>query len=139
MGPRRGSPACGSPRRASAAYRSGRSVRSARTRGTRVRYRLSEAARVRFRVQRALAGRRVRGQLPAARPATTAAGRACKRYRTLRGSFSHKGKAGRNRFKFSGRLARRKLRPAKYRLVATAKDTAGNRSTPKRKRFRIVR
>ena len=57
----------------------------------------------------------------------------CKRYRTLSGSFSHKGKAGRNRLKFSGRLARRKLRPAKYRLVATAKDTAGNRSTPKRK------
>jgi hypothetical protein len=120
------------------AYRSGRSVRSARTRGTRVRYRLSEAARVRFRVQRALAGRRVRGQCR--RPTRNNRGRPrCKRYRTLRGSFSHQGKTGRNRFKFSGRLARRKLRPAKYRLVATAKDTAGNRSSPKRKPFRIVR
>jgi hypothetical protein len=121
-----------------AAYRSGPSVRSTRTRGTKVRYRLSETARVRFRVLRAVAGRRVRGRCR--RPTRINRGRTrCKRYRTVRGSFSHNGRAGRNRFRFSGRLARHKLRPAKYRLVATAKDTAGNRSTPKRKRFRIVR
>jgi hypothetical protein len=121
-----------------AAFPSGPSVRQARTRGTRVTYRLSETATTTFRVQRVLPGRRVRGRC--VRP--TRANRdkpRCKRYRTLRGRFRHAGAAGLNRFRFSGRLAGRKLRPGSYRLVATAKDAAANTSKPVRRSFRIIR
>jgi hypothetical protein len=121
-----------------AAFSSGPSVRSAGARGTRVSYRLSEAARATFRVQRALAGRRVDGRC--VRPTRANRGKPpCERYRTLRGSFSHRGTAGLNRFRFSGRLAGRKLRPGGYRFVVTAKDAAGNTSRPVRSLFRIIR
>ena len=121
-----------------AAFSSRPSMRRARARGTRVSYRLSEAATATFRVQRVLAGRRVRGHC--VRPSRANRGRRrCTRYRTLRGSFSHTGTAGRNRFRFSGRLRGRKLRPGRYRLVATATDAAANRSDPVRRLFRIIR
>jgi hypothetical protein len=58
---------------------------------------------------------------------------------TLRGAFTHRGKAGRNRFKLTGRLNGRKLAPGRYRLRAVATDPAGNSGSPKRSRFRIVR
>ena len=121
-----------------AAFPSGPSVRGARARGTRVSYRLSEAATATFRVQRALAGRRVRGRC--VRPTRANRGKPrCTRYRTLRGSFSHTGTPGLNRFRFSGRLAGRKLRPGHYRLVAVAEDAAANKSEPVRRLFRIIR
>jgi hypothetical protein len=56
----------------------------------------------------------------------------------LRGSFKHIGKAGTNSFKFTGRLAGKALKPGSYRLVAVARDAAGNASSVKRARFRIV-
>jgi hypothetical protein len=37
----------------------------------------------------------------------------------MRGSFTRAGSAGANSFRFTGRLARRTLKPAKYRLTAT--------------------
>jgi hypothetical protein len=121
-----------------AALSSGPSVRNSAARGTRVKYRLSEAATATFRVKRELTGRRVRGRC--VRPTRANRGRPrCKRYRTLRGSFSHIGTAGLNRFKFTGRLARRRLRRGHYRLVATATDAAANESTPARRSFRIIR
>jgi hypothetical protein len=121
-----------------AAFPSGPSVRAARTLGTVISYRLSKAAIVTFRVQRALRGRRVAGRCVAP---TRANGTkpSCTRYRKLRGSFRHNGKAGLNRLLFSGRLAGRKLRPGRYRLVSTAQDAAGNKSRPVRRLFRIIR
>ncbi len=91
-----------------------------------------------FRVERAAKGRRVGRRC---RPQTrrNRSRRPCRRYVTLRGSFRRAGKAGANRFRFTGRLRRRKLRPGSYRLRARAVDTAGNRSRIARKRFRIVR
>jgi hypothetical protein len=121
-----------------AAFRSGPSVRRARTRSTRVSYRLSEAATVTFRVQRVLPGRRVRGRCVRPTRADRTRPR-CRRYRTLRGSFSRRSTAGLNRFRFSGRLAGRRLRPGSYRLVAVARDPAGNSSTPVRRLFQIIR
>ena len=121
-----------------AAFPSGPSVRGARARGTRVSYRLSEAATATFRIQRALPGRSVRGRC--VRPTRANRGKPrCTRYRSLRGSISHTGTAGPNRFRFSGRLAGRTLRPGNYRLVAVADDAAANRSAPVRKVFRIIR
>ena len=106
--------------------------------GSRVSYRLSEAATVSFRVQRAAAGRRVGGRCRRPTRANRTRPR-CARYVLLRGSLRHAGSAGPNRFKFTGRLRGRKLRPARYRLRARSVDAAGNTSPFVRKRFRVVR
>jgi hypothetical protein len=109
----------------------------ARRFGTRVSYRLSEPATTTFTVQRASVGRRVgrRCRRPTARNRSA---RRCTRYTRVRGSFRHAGATGDNRLRFRGRLARRRLRPGRYRLVAQARDAASNRSLPRRARFRIV-
>jgi hypothetical protein len=115
---------------------SGASV-ARRVTGTTIRYRLSEAARVAFTVRRERAGRRV-GLL--CRPPTRAnrLRPRCRRYVALRGSFTHAGRAGANAFRFTGRLAGRKLAPGLYRLVARPTDAAGNRGAARTLRFRIV-
>jgi hypothetical protein len=59
--------------------------------------------------------------------------RRCTRYVRMRGSYSRAGSAGLNRFRFSGRLRGRKLKPGRYRLVGNA---AGDRAAA---RFTIVR
>jgi hypothetical protein len=120
-----------------ARFRAARS-RRARRGGTRVRFRLSEAATVRFRVQKPLRGRRVGKRC--ARPRRSNRGkRRCTRWVTLRGSFTRAGKQGRNSFKFRGRLRGHRLRRGRYRLRARAVNTAGRKSVPKTKRFRVVR
>ena len=115
----------------------GQSIAAARV-GSTVSYRLSEPAVVKFRVERAVVGRRAGGRCVKPGRSNRRA-RRCTRYVTLGGSFTHRGKAGNNRFKFSGRLRGRKLRPGRYRLRAVATDPAGNKSRAKRSRFRIVR
>jgi hypothetical protein len=124
-------------RRKFRAAASGGSVAAAAT-GTGVSYRLSEPATAGFRVQRALAGRRVGGRCVAVTRRNRAA-RRCTRYSTVRGSFTHAGNAGLNRFRFTGRLRGRKLRVGAYRLALVATDAAGNRSPARYATFRIVR
>jgi hypothetical protein len=94
----------------------------ARTVGSLVRYRLSEPAVVRFTVERQARGKKGR-----------------KRFRKVSGSFSHKGRQDSNKFRFTGRLADKKLRPGTYRLIAVPSDSAGNRGDPVRARFKITR
>lgn len=118
------------------ARRSGPSIAAAV--GSTVSYTLSETASVYFRVQRALAGRRVSGHCVRSKRSNRCA-RRCTRYRTLSGSFVHKGQTGSNKFRFTGRLAGRKLTPGNYRLRGRALDSAGNKSAARRIRFRIVR
>jgi hypothetical protein len=116
----------------------GASIAARRPIGTRVSYRLSESALVRLTVERAAPGRRVGGRCR--RPTARNRNRPrCVRYVVLRGSFTHAGNPGPNRFKFRGRLRGRKLRPGKYRLRAQAVDPAGNVSKLARTPFRIVR
>jgi hypothetical protein len=56
----------------------------------------------------------------------------------VRGSFTHTGNAGSNRFKFTGRLGGKSLKPGTYRLTAVA--TAGSsKSKIKQATFKIVR
>jgi hypothetical protein len=86
--------------------------------GARVRYTLSAPATTRFFVDRKRARRRG--------------------YRRLRGSFKHLGSAGRNSFRFTGRLRRRALAPGRYRLVAAPVLAGGKLGAAKRVRFRIV-
>jgi subtilisin-like proprotein convertase family protein len=107
-------------------------------RGARVGYRLSEPATVAFRVQRAARGRRAgRRCAPATRRNRRA--RRCTRWVSLRRGLSRRGRAGSNRFRFRGRVGGRRLRRGAYRLVATATDATGNRSSRRSVRFRIVR
>jgi hypothetical protein len=66
-------------------------------------------------------------------------GRSCTRYVPVRGSFRHRDEAGPNTLTFRGRVGGRRLALGRYLLTAVARDAAGNRSQPVRRRFRIVR
>jgi hypothetical protein len=106
------------------------------TTGTIVSFRLDRAATVRFTVERASRGRRV-GRSCVAPGQSERGGARCTIYSKLRGSFARSGRAGPNRFRFTGRLHGR-LRPARYRLLATPRaDTRSGKSASAR--FRIVR
>lgn len=58
--------------------------------------------------------------------------------RVFRSSFKHKGRKGRNRLIFTGRLRGRKLRPGRYSLVATARNAGGHISKGKAAKFFTV-
>jgi hypothetical protein len=105
--------------------------------GTTIRFALSEAAAVALRVERRAQGRRVGGRCRK-RTRQNRAKRPCTRYVPLAGRFTRAGTAGANRMRFSGRLRGRPLGAARYRLLATAIDAAGNRSATARAAFRIL-
>jgi hypothetical protein len=106
--------------------------------GGKVSYKLSEPATVGFTVERALSGRRAGGHCVKPKRSNRRA-KPCTRHQALSGGFTHRGKAGPNRFTFNGRLRSRKLSAGRYRLRAVATDVAGNKSSPKLSSFRIVR
>jgi Glycine rich protein len=103
--------------------------------GTNIVYEVSEPVTTTFTVQRPAKGFRKGRKCVAKRRAGKA--RPCTRYRTV-GSFSHGGGAGLNRVRFTGRLKNKPLKLGKYRVQAVARDSAGNASKPKSKRFKIV-
>jgi hypothetical protein len=114
---------------ASIAKVKGREVRRGRRspRTSLVSYRLSEAAGVRFVVQRRAVGRRVgRRCVIGKRVRRLQDRKRCRRF-VRRGGFSHPGAAGANRFRFSGVVREKSLRPGVYRMVGTPTDAAGNR------------
>jgi hypothetical protein len=83
--------------------------------GAKVAYTLNEPADVSFTVTQRRRGRRV----------------------TRRGSFTRSGTAGVNRFRFTGRLVGRKLKPGKYQLVATP-STGANPGRAAGASFRMI-
>jgi DNA-binding beta-propeller fold protein YncE len=105
--------------------------------GTTIRFTLSEAATVTFTVKKATGGRKVKGKCVKPSRKNRKAKR-CTRYVALKPSVRRASAAGRNSVKFTGRLHGRKLAPGRYRLVATARDAAGNAAKPKRVAFKIV-
>jgi DNA-binding beta-propeller fold protein YncE len=105
--------------------------------GTTIRYTLSEAATVTFTVEKATSGRKVKGKCVKPSRKNRKA-RRCTRYVALKPSVRRASAAGRNSVKFTGRLHGRKLAPGRYRLVATARDAAGNVAKAKRVAFRIA-
>jgi hypothetical protein len=110
-------------------------------RGTKVSFRLNEAASVRFTVTQRAKGRRVKRGKKTICVKPTKKNRKrkrCTRVVTLKGSFSRTGVAGKNSFHFTGRLNGRKLKPGRYRLVATP-TAGGKRGKPTSRGFRIVR
>jgi hypothetical protein len=127
-----------------AAESSGPSARTGGKRppkGTRVSYTLNQAATVRFTVTQRAKGREVKHGKKTVCVKPTKKNRKskpCTRVVTLKGSFSRNGIAGENSFHFTGRLSGRKLKPGRYRLVAT--PTAGGKTgKPTSSGFRIVR
>ena len=101
----------------------GASVAAAAATGTVVTYDDSQAATTTFTVQRPTVGRRKGGGCVKARRRPPKAKR-CTRY-VKAGSFSHADTAGANRFRFSGRVGGRKLKPGAYRLRAVPRTSAG--------------
>ena len=103
-----------------------------------MRYRLDGAAKVTFTITRPAAGRR-KGRR-CVRPAAARPGaRRCVRRQLLKGSFAHRGAAGQNAFRFTGRLRRKALALGRYRLVARLPRPATGRGALAAKAFRIVR
>jgi hypothetical protein len=100
--------------------------------GARVAYSLSAPATVRFSVERRAVGRRV-GKRCVRRTRANRGKRHCVRFAKVRGGFSDGGGAGVSRFRFSGRVGGRALRPGRHRLVARAGGAT------KRAPFRVVR
>lgn len=94
--------------------------RAGARRGTRVSYALDESATVKFTVKRAV---RRRNRT---------------RYVALPGSFADSGTVGGNTLRFRGRLSGKRLKPGRYRLLATPTDSAGNVGRVARTAFRII-
>jgi hypothetical protein len=113
-------------------------ARRKRKTGSVVTYRLDEASTVTFTVEKAARGRRV-GRACRRPTRRNRKRRRCTRLVRVRGSFTHQGAAGQNRFRFTGRLARKALRPGRYRLVGSPVDAAGNRGKRVARAFRIIR
>jgi hypothetical protein len=89
--------------------------------GTVVSYVLNQAGTVRFSVERLLPGRTPKQGAHAHCAAPARHNRKdprCTRIVMLRGSFILNGKAGKNTFRFTGRLAGKRLAPGAYVLVA---------------------
>ncbi len=121
-----------------AAAPSGPSV--ARVYGAEVSYTLDRAASVRFTVKRRAKGRRVKrgGKRVCAKPGRkNRKKKRCTRLVAV-GGFSLGGTAGKNRFRFTGRVGGRTLKPGRYVLVATP-TVGGVKGRPASVAFRIVR
>jgi PKD repeat protein len=84
--------------------------------GTVFRYKLTEKAKVRFKIER----------------------RKGKRFKKAGPPLNAKGKAGKNKLKFSGRLKGKALKPGSYRVTAVATDSSGGRSAPRSVSFHVV-
>jgi DNA-binding beta-propeller fold protein YncE len=115
----------------------GGSALAARRTGGIVSFGLTAPANVRFTVARRAAGRRVGGRCVATKRSNRTKPK-CSRYRQLAGSFARSGSSGENRFRFTGRLAGKRLGVGRYRL--TARTFAGTvTGTPLSATFRIRR
>jgi streptogramin lyase len=107
--------------------------------GTTIRFRVDEDSRTTLTFQKRAPGRRV-GKRCLKPTRARRHRRRCTRYLTVRPSLVYTTKAGLRKVRFQGRLSRtRRLKPGPYRLTVVAKDAAGNKSTPKRKNFRLLR
>ena len=109
---------------------------AAAARGTRIGYDISAAATTTFTVQRPTVGRKKGAGCVRARRRPPKAKR-CTRYVRV-GAFTHADVAGKSRFRFTGRVGGRKLKPGAYRLRAVPRNSAGaGRAVTKR--FRVKR
>jgi hypothetical protein len=106
------------------AAKSGGAVASAKKKskgpvGTTVTYSLSLTGKVDFTVEQLTTGRRAGKKCVKQTPANKGK-KKCDLAKPVKGGFSEAGAAGQNRFKFSGRLGSRALKPGRYRLAGSA-------------------
>jgi hypothetical protein len=102
-----------------AAAASGATIARAARTGTTVNYSDTEAATTIFTVSRLLVGvPRGRRCLTPPKHARSKGGKSCTRLQRV-GSFTDADRAGRNSFRFTGRLAGGRLSPGRYQLAAT--------------------
>lgn len=113
--------------------------RKSRRHGATLTYTVSQKATTTLTVLRARSGVRVGSRCAARRPASAKGKpRRCTRYVRV-GGLSHADIAGRNRFRFTGRVAGRPLPVGSFRLSAVARNAAGLASRTRLVSFRIVR
>jgi uncharacterized delta-60 repeat protein len=105
--------------------------------GARISYSNSRAATTTFTVARVLAGRRS-GKRCVAPTARNRGAKRCTRFVGVRGSFTHVDVAGKNSFRFTGRVRRKALKPGPYRLDARPR-AGGQVGKTVSVRFRILR
>jgi hypothetical protein len=98
-------------------------VAAKRTYGAIVHYTGSQAATTTFTVQQPAAGRR-QGKRCSKPSRKNRHRQACTRYVRV-GGFKHIDKSGLTRFRFTGRLKGRALKPGRYRLQAIPRNLAG--------------
>jgi sugar lactone lactonase YvrE len=104
--------------------------------GTKIKFLLSEPASVSLRIEQALAGRLSKGRC--VKPSRKLRkNKKCTRY-VKKGTLRRTGVQGQNSVAFSGRIGTRALKRGRYRVVIQATDAAGNVSTAKKAKFRIV-
>jgi hypothetical protein len=87
--------------------------------GSKVSYTLDQNASVSFAVVRRLPGRMTQGGRCVKPTRANRKAPACTRVRPVPGGFTLTAVVGANSFRFTGRLAGRKLTPGKYQLIAT--------------------
>jgi 6-phosphogluconolactonase (cycloisomerase 2 family) len=104
--------------------------------GTTFHYKLTETARVSVAIQRKLSGRKV-GKACKRPTKANAKKRKCVRLKTL-GSLVARGKAGKNKLRFSGKLRGKPLPPGRYLAKAAAVDSAGGKSAPRSTPFQVL-
>jgi uncharacterized delta-60 repeat protein len=119
------------------AAKGGSTLPAARRGGALVSFTLDRAASVRFALERAGSGRRAGGRCVKPTRANRRA-RRCTRTIKLAAGFTRSGAPGTNRFRFTGRLSARRLRPGRYRLVATPRAD-GLRGDAAHASFRVTR
>jgi hypothetical protein len=117
------------------AANSGPAVVSAAAVGTHVFYKLSEPATTTFTVERKGAGHKKKGKCVSGR--AKHGQKACTLYTRVNGKIDRGSGAGLSSFRFMGRLNGSQLKPGSYRLVASARDPAGNVSKTVRRPFTI--
>jgi hypothetical protein len=111
-----------------------RAKKRKRKSGARVSYTLSDDANVTFTVERKGKGRK-RGKKCVAKRKK---GKRCTKFKRVKGSFTHFGKSGTNSFKFSGRIAGKKLKTGSYRMTGLP-TIASSKGKTVRANFKIVR
>jgi uncharacterized delta-60 repeat protein len=109
----------------------------ARKTGAKISYSDSQAATTTFTVARVLPGRRS-GKRCVKPTARNRRAKRCNRFVRVRGRFSHVDVAGKNSFRFTGRVRRKALKPGRYRLSARPR-AGGKAGRTVSVRFRIVR
>lgn len=104
--------------------------------GTTFHFRLSKAATLTLAFQSRVPGVRSGGRCRPRKPGRR--GRPCKRWAGL-GVLTAARESSQGRFRFSGRLRGRPLRPGPHRAIATARDSDGKASAPRTVTFKVVR